>query len=322
MSVTWPQPRVNQVQFLLVRLALAVGLTAACVLVCNGPATATEEATGSIGDPEVDTIPVQGLRQVFKAGFERPVTLEASESGSRAWLRGSDAHGYSWDSLDHVFEMVAPDSFGHLVTTRFDTEQVYAGRRSLFMRQNVEKDGTQNRLQFFSDDASFSHRIFTRRMYYIPDTNLRHLENEDDAASVAGTREIRGGSAPPGSDNADFSMPLYAVRRGDRLIFVQAIIDYSAGPNWSDWTRPPHGLVSSGRDVAVPLNRWFQLDTFVLRDPSHGEIKVWLDGELIFDLQNVRTKNDTDRWFTKLADVDTEPAPFELWVDNVEIWTK
>jgi hypothetical protein len=71
-----------------------------------------------------------------------------------------------------------------------------------------------------------------------------------------------------------------------------------------------------------PLDRWFQLDIYILRDPEKGTIKVWLDNELIFDLANVRTKNDTARWFTKLADVDSEPAPFELWVDNVENWAR
>jgi hypothetical protein len=117
-------------------------------------------------------------------------------------------------------------------------------------------------------------------------------------------------------------MPFFIVRREDELVFAQAILDYSAGPYWSDWTRPPNGLLTYAGNVSVPLDRWFELDIYVLRHPVRGQIKVWLDGALIFDLQNVRTKNDTDRWFTKLADVDSEPAPFELWVDDVEIWTR
>jgi len=117
-------------------------------------------------------------------------------------------------------------------------------------------------------------------------------------------------------------MPLYAVRRGSRFVFAQAIVDYSAGKRWSDWTRAPKGLVTYGASTTVPLDRWFRLDTYVLRDKTKGKIRVWLDGKPIFDLQDVRTKNSSDRWFTKLADVDTDPAPFELWADNVEIWTR
>jgi hypothetical protein len=117
-------------------------------------------------------------------------------------------------------------------------------------------------------------------------------------------------------------MPLQLVRRGDKLVFAQAIIDYSAGPFFSNWTKPPKGLLTYGEMTPCPLDRWFQLDIYILRDPHKGKIKVWLDNKLIFDLADVRTKNDTDKWFTKLADVDSEPAPFELWVDDVEIWSR
>jgi hypothetical protein len=85
---------------------------------------------------------------------------------------------------------------------------------------------------------------------------------------------------------------------------------------------PPGGLLTYGEDTPVPLDRWFELEVYVLRDPTEGAVKVWLDGEMIFDVENIRTKNDTDTWFTKLADVDAQPAPFELWVDDVEIWTR
>ncbi len=269
-----------------------------------------------------DAVAVPGLRRVFRAGFEEPVVVEVAQDGKRAWLRGSDAYGDRWDDLNHVFEMVAPGAFGRLVTTEFSEQQVYAGKRALFMRQNVEVEGSQDRLQFFGDDAAFKNEIYTRRHYFVPAKNLASLSAEDNAVSIAGTREIRGGSAPPGAANADFSMPLYLVRRGDALVFAQAILDYSRGPNWSDWTKPPYGLLTYANETPAPLDRWFALDVYVRRDPVQGAIKVWLDGKLIFDVENVRTKNDTDTWFTKLADIDSEPAPFELFVDDVEIWTR
>ena len=103
---------------------------------------------------------------------------------------------------------------------------------------------------------------------------------------------------------------------------AQAIVDYSAGPNWSDWTRAPKGLMSYGNNTPCPLDRWFKLEIYIKRDPVAGAIKIWLDGQLIFNLQNVRTKNDYPKWLTKLADIDSEPAPFELYVDDVEICGK
>src|SRR5262245_41400935 len=268
-------------------------------------------------------IPIKGLRQIFKAGFEEPVSLVPNSNGTEAWLKGVDSGSMAWETLDHVFELVANNSFDNLVTIRFSQDHVFAGSRSLFLRQNKVENGTQARLQFFSDDKSFGTEIFTRRHYFIPSINLSYLAREEDATSIAGTREIRfGGSFPANDARSDFSMPLYCGRHGNKLVFAQAIVDYSVGPHWSDWTRPPKGLQTYGRMTPCPLDRWFQLDIYILRDPEQGKIKVWLDNELIFNLANVRTKNDTDRWLTKLADVDTEPAPFELWVDDVEIWSR
>jgi hypothetical protein len=271
---------------------------------------------------EVQDAPIPGLRNIFRAGFEEPVLIEADKEGNRAWLRGKDEYGDAWDDLEHVFEFVAPQAFGDLVEVELSEEHVHSGQRSLFMRQNREQDGAQNRLQFYSDDAAFNGEIFTRRHYFIPSSNLGSLAEQDNAVSIAGTREVRDGTAAPGSTQADFSIPLYLVRRDGAVVFALAIVDYSAGPKWSDWTRPPGGLLTYGEDTPVPLDRWFELEVYVLRDPTEGTVKVWLDGEMIFDVENIRTKNDTDTWFTKLADVDAQPAPFELWVDDVEIWTR
>lgn len=278
--------------------------------------SASHEERGESAD-----FPISGMRRVFAAGFESPVTVESNLSGRRAWLKGTDSSGYSWDALNHVFELVAPLSFNNLIDIEFSSSNPFSGKRSLFLRQNERKLGTQNRLQFFSDDKTFDGEIATRRMYYIPSSNLNTLRNEWDAVSIGGTRETRGGIFS-GEPKADFSMPLYLVRRGDRLVFAQAIVDYSAGSKWSDWTRPPKGLVTYGAEVSPPMDAWFQLDTYILRHPEQGKIKVWLDGKLIFDLDNVRTKNDGDEWFTKLADIDGSESPLELWVDDVEIWAR
>ena len=282
-----------------------------------------KSAKGSELPPSAE-IPIKGLRQIFKAGFEEPVSLASNWTGAEASLTGVDSGGMAWESLDHVFELVANNSFDNLVTIRFAQDRTFAGSRSLFIRQNKQENGTQARLQFFSDDKSFGTEIFTRRHYFIPSTNLSYLAQQEASASIAGTRETRGigVSFPSNTARADFSMPLHLVRRGNNLVFAQAILDYSAGPFWSNWTKPPKGLLTYGKMTPCPLDRWFQLDIYILRDAQKGKIKVWLDNQLIFDLVNVRTKNDTDRWFTKLADVDSEPAPFELWVDNVEIWSR
>lgn len=274
----------------------------------------------ALGADIASTSPVPGLKQVFRSSFEQPVSLDHfSKNGSRARLRNAEFGGSDWDQLDHVFELVAPHALVRHVSISLDTAKSSSGSRSLYLRQNLDQDGAQARLQFFGNDATFGPEILTRRKYFVPRTNLAALARQEDSVSIAGTRETRGSTLPPGHPSADFSMPLYLVRHGRNLVFAQALVDYSAGPNWSDWTRKPKGLLSYGAKTICPLDRWFQLDIYVYRHPTRGKIKIWLDGVLIFALENVRTKNDNGNWFTKLADVDAEPAPFELWVDDVEI---
>lgn len=299
---------------------IAVCLFGACAFTLGtmaGPdasGTTPAEAAGS---------PVKGLKRTFRSSFEEPISIVGRPWGSEAVLKGAELGGDSWNRLDHVFELVAGGAFSKHVTLELTSDKAATGSRSLYMRQNLAEDGAQARLQFFGNDNKFGTEILTRRAYFVPSTNLRNLTREDESVSIAGTRETRNSIVTIGHpDGVDFSMPLYLVRRGPELVFAQAIVDYSAGPNWSDWTRPPKGLLTYGAMTACPLDRWFQLDVYILRNPSKGKIKVWLDDKLIFDLSNVRTKNDAARWFTKLADVDTEPAPFELWVDNVEIWSR
>ena len=301
------------------RAFAVAAIAGALILLPVGAFDAAVAGSGEAGQAS----PVPGLKRIFAAGFEAPVSLHPNKRGNRVRLKGKDNRGYRWEDLDHVFELVAANSVDNLVTIHFSSENYFEGSRSLYMRQNKMVNGTQARLQFFGNDETFGPEVFTRRRYFIPSSNLGSLAKQDASASIAGTREARGRVVPFSiAGGADFSMPLYAVRRGEKLVFAQALVDYSAGPRWSDWTRPPKGLLTFGQMTEVPLDRWFKLDIYLLRDPSEGKLKVWVDDRIIFDLEGVRTKNDTSRWFTKLADVDSEPAPFELWTDDVEIWAR
>jgi hypothetical protein len=301
-------------------MRLSPGISAAAMALLM---IATAGSTPIAAADEISpTSPVPGLKRVFRSSFEEPVTLKRLSGGSQARLANADDDGSAWDSLDHVFELVAPGALDSHVSISFSNARSSSGTRSLHMRQTLDRDGAQARLQFFGDDAEFGSEILTRRSYFVPSSNLNTLARQESSVSIAGTRETRGSTLPAGHPGADFSLPLYLVRLGNKLVFAQAVVDYSAGPNWSDWTRKPKGLLSYGAMTACPLDRWFQLDVYILRHTTHGTIKVWLDGKPIFNLENVRTKNDSGRWFTKLADVDTEPAPFELWVDEVEIWSR
>src|SRR5690606_21735383 len=99
----------------------------------------------------------------FHSSFEQPVALErSSENGGRARLKNAEFGGSDWDQLDHVFELVAPGALDRHVSISLDTAKSSSGTRSLHLRQNLNQDGAQARLQFFGDDATFGPEILTR----------------------------------------------------------------------------------------------------------------------------------------------------------------
>jgi hypothetical protein len=50
---------------------------------------------------------------------------------------------------------------------------------------------------------------------------------------------------------------------------------------------------------------------------------VWINGNLLFDAENIDTKNPSAGYFTVVGKIyyDTaETAPHEIWVDDLEIY--
>lgn len=271
-------------------------------------ATGTDDCQGS-GIP----IPVPGMTLKFKSGFEDGVSVSHRLAGRQSVLSGSDASGYSWDRLSHVFLYVSLGAtYRGLVTTEIRADRAHCGKRSLYMSQNVVDGDAQNRLQFYGNDDEFGTEILTRRWYYFDDLD-KMLNTEHDDTSVGGTREF-------GIDgHQDFSVPLYIIRQNGKLMWRVAGVDYDAGTAWSQWTRGPRGFIVDNGRIPVPNKRWFLLDVYIKRHEKDGAVKAWLDGQVLFDIKGVRTKSRGKKWFSKLADYDGTKPGF-LWVDDVAIY--
>lgn len=78
----------------------------------------------------------------------------------------------------------------------------------------------------------------------------------------------------------------------------------------------------------VPIKHWTRLEVYldqsVDADNSNlydGRIKVWLDGTLLFDLQNVRTGYDNGdmRWSVNNYSNGLSSYPYSVWIDNASI---
>lgn len=300
------------------RAALLSLLMAASLMGCEEAVS----TAGSAGTPPATPagyeeagaadLPVPGLKLRFRSSFEEGVRLANDADGQTARLTGTD-QGFAWDGLEHMFNYVAEGAVQkNLVESRLTDERAHSGSRSLYMGLNVVDGASQNRLQFESTDEAFGGEIFTRRWLYLPDL-AGILTEELDDMSIGGTREF----ALEGEH--DFSLPLYIFRQGGHFVWRIAGVDYARGPYWSTWTRAPFGFVLDSGRVPVPKERWFRLDIYVKRDTRDGQVKVWVDDRLVFDVKGIRTKREGSTWFTKLADFDgTKPG--HLWVDDVEIY--
>jgi len=74
----------------------------------------------------------------------------------------------------------------------------------------------------------------------------------------------------------------------------------------------------------LPLGRWFNLQYYVFRHPTNGIVKVWIDGTLLWDGDNIPTMNASVAPKTIAAKIYYEPtdtySPYRLWVDDLEIY--
>lgn len=313
-QVGTPPRRLEVMQRAIAGFALAFllpGLLAACDGLGFSKTTKHRPLFGGV-EPEATDLPISGLKLKFRSGFEEGVRLVSGSEGQSAELQGGD-QGYEWDHLDHMFNYVAAGAVSkHLVDSRLTTERAHGGERSLYMALNVVDGEAQNRLQFEATDEEFGDEILTRRWLYFTDFGT-FLNVTNDDVSIAGTREF----ALDGPK--DFSIPLYIYREGGQLVWRVAGVDYANGPYWSQWTRPPRGFIADSKAIPVPKERWFRLDIYLKRHARDGVVKVWVDGQPLFDLSGVPTKREGSRWFTKIADYDGTKPGF-IWVDDIEIY--
>lgn len=256
-----------------------------------------------------------GLRVVFRTGFEEPVAFENS---IRETLTGGD-EGYDWASFSHQINYGGSYSLGHV---RSELSAVFhGGARGLHQEQLMTGAG-QNVLTFFHDDSQLGTDVYVSRWLRLPDDFDTRLTEAYANTVLSGNREYRS-SSPPGTPGSQFVLHLNIQRPdvGKPLKWMMSAIDYSAGPFYSDWIRPPKGWTFSDSRLPISMGRWFRLETFFRRHATSGRVLVCVDGETLFDLQDVRTKNDTTYASTTISAVTAGAARFPFWidVDDVEV---
>jgi hypothetical protein len=71
----------------------------------------------------------------------------------------------------------------------------------------------------------------------------------------------------------------------------------------------------------VPVGRWFQIEALYRNATDNtGRLKVWLDGHLVYDIEN-RITGLTEGFYWTLCNITTSmtPAPVDIYVDDAVI---
>lgn len=76
--------------------------------------------------------------------------------------------------------------------------------------------------------------------------------------------------------------------------------------------------------IPLEANKWFHIEWYYKDGVSDGELKIWQDGVLIWELGNVNTRGiDPDiQWAPSLYGVDVIPGNLVMYVDDCAISTE
>lgn len=74
----------------------------------------------------------------------------------------------------------------------------------------------------------------------------------------------------------------------------------------------------------VPIGRWFQIEAYLVQSGQFtGTLTVWIDGTLVWDFQDVRTKwpGGDQRWSVNNYSNSLDPPVYTAFIDDAQIST-
>jgi hypothetical protein len=71
--------------------------------------------------------------------------------------------------------------------------------------------------------------------------------------------------------------------------------------------------------ILVPVDQWFQIETFYRNDDASGRLIVWLDGQLNYDIQRPFGSSSTVYWTVSSKTFGLSPAESAIYVDDAAV---
>jgi len=252
---------------------------------------------------------------IFKSGFESGITITDHQADAPySYLHGADDTGYDWDDFPHLINYVG-GTIGVDIKTFLSTEKAHSGSSRSLKQVVMTPFGAvahRNELNYHTNDFAGESEIYMSRWLYYPSDLFIPPNNQ--LVGISGHREaINGSGFGVGFNWANDTS-------GHEYLYVDCL-DYFNGTKYSE-----HIVWRVNRfDLTLPRGEWFKLEDYIYRHPTNGIYKVWLNGELIFDIKDKKTMNWTreavlNRIGKIYINADESYYPYYHYIDDIEIW--
>lgn len=291
----------------------------------------------------------------LKSSFESPVTLTGGTPPTR--ISGMDVSPFDWAKIYNRFYYAGGQSYVTNIIDNVPSNQANgpagpppgsSSSRALYMEMrggSGYQSSFHNELEVWELDGGPNSKypnyltnmtqIYVSMWWFFPTTydlspsggwHALWSDRENGNSGATKTYDYSGASL---SDM--FSNALYIYRDSKGLYWHAAGIHYQgAGSPFK-----PYTWQETSRAVPVPRGKWFRLEIYLERSTTAGVFKVWVDGQVVFDISNthppssmpfgvVRTSLGNTVHRMNLAKEYTAVGmavfPLRQWIDDVEIW--
>lgn len=291
----------------------------------------------------------------LKSSFDSPVTLIGGTPPTS--VSGGDISPYSWSQVYNRFYYAGGQSCVTNIIDNIPSNQTNgptgpppgslsnrafymelrggSGYQSIFHNELEvwELDGGPN--SSYQNYLTNMSKVYASLWVFFPTTydlsasggwHALWSDRENGNSGATQTHDYSGASL-----NDMFANVLYLYRDSAGLYWHSSGVHYQG--SGSPFT--PYTWQESNHAIPVPRGRWFHLEIYLERSITSGVFKVWVDGQVVFDVSNthppssmpfgvVRTSLGNTVHRMNLAKeysaVGMAVFPLRQWIDDVEIW--
>lgn len=223
---------------------------------------------------------------------------------SSVWTAGMETGDLSeWTSTEDSGQCSRPGS-------GTSTQQAHTGTRSLKMTINTfwNSAGCRN---FRKPEADSGDSYYYSAWFYLP----QHVQ----VGSSFNIWQYKG--KPDGSSESKLYWKIDIRNRPDGQMVAWLIWkgDAIEGPLESDGMGP---VFYTQTEVVIPVGEWVNFEVYLDQSGDFdGHITVWQDGELLYDVSDVRTKHPggSQNWSVNNYGASLNPSTVVMFIDDAEI---